>query len=62
MMLGLVFLVGLLTGTLAGGAICVRYLRQEIAARIGPALRTMQLQISNLESSISLAIAAHNGD
>jgi hypothetical protein len=60
MMLGLVFLVGILLGTLVGGAICVHYLRQEIAARIGPTLRTMQLQLSNLESAVTLAIAARN--
>jgi hypothetical protein len=35
-MVMLTFLVGLLLGTLIGGAFCVRYLRREIAANVGP--------------------------
>jgi len=52
----LVFLLGALIGTLAGGALCVRYLRQEIAADIGPRLRRLQLQLDGLESTLNLVL------
>lgn len=52
----LVFLVGALLGVLTGGMFCVRYLRHEIAADIGPRLRHMQLQLDNLESAVNLAL------
>jgi hypothetical protein len=55
-MLILIFLVGALLGALLGGALCVRYLRQEIAADIVPRLRRMQLQLDNLEVTINLAL------
>ena len=38
-MIVMIFIIGLLIGVLGGGALCVRYLRQEIAANIGPRLR-----------------------
>ena len=52
----MIVLVAVLTGILAGGAVCVRYLRREIAGDIGPRLRRMQLQLDNLEAEIQLAI------
>lgn len=52
----LVFLVGALLGTLTGGMFCVRYLRHEIAADIGPRLRHVQLQLDNLEAAVNLAL------
>ena len=52
----MIFLVAALVGMLAGGAVCVRYLRQEIAGNISPRLRRMQLQLDNLEAEISLAM------
>jgi hypothetical protein len=52
----LLFVVGVLLGILAGGAICVRYLRREIAADIGPSLRRMQAQLDNLEAAMNLAL------
>jgi hypothetical protein len=55
-MLVLIFLVGILLGVLGGGAICVRYLRREIAADIGPCLRRMQLQLDNLDAAVNLAL------
>lgn len=55
-MVVLIFFVGALLGVLMGGAVCVRYLRREIAADIGPRLRHMQLQLDNLESALSLAV------
>jgi hypothetical protein len=53
----MIVLVAALIGMLAGGAVCVRYLRREIAGDIGPRLRRMQLQLDNLEAEIHLAIA-----
>jgi hypothetical protein len=54
----LIFLVGALTGILAGGAMCVRYLRSAIADDIGPQLRRMQNQLDNIESAVNLALAS----
>lgn len=55
-MLVLIFFVGALLGVLMGGAMCVRYLRHEIAADIAPRLQHMQLQLDNLESAMNLAL------
>jgi hypothetical protein len=52
----LIFLLGGLIGVLMGGALCVRYLRHEIAADICPRLRRLQMQLDNLESAINLAL------
>jgi hypothetical protein len=52
----LIFLVGALLGVLVGGMFCVRYLRREVAADIGPRLRRMQFQLDNLETAINLAL------
>jgi len=52
----MILLVAALIGMLAGGAVCVRYLRQEIAGDIGPRLRRMQMQLDNLEAEINLAM------
>jgi hypothetical protein len=53
----LIFLVGALLGVLVGGMFCVRYLRHEIAADIGPALRRMRAQLDNLETAMNLELA-----
>ena len=52
----LIFLLGGLIGVLMGGALCVRYLRHEIAADICPRLRRLQLQLDNLKSAINLVL------
>ena len=52
----LIFLLGALLGVLIGGAMCVRYLRHEIAADIGPRLRRLQMQLDSLESAINLVV------
>jgi len=52
----LIFLLGALIGVLLGGALCVRYLRHEIAADICPRLRRLQLQLDNLESAVNLVL------
>jgi hypothetical protein len=50
------FLLGALIGVLATGALCVRYLRHEIAADVGPRLRRLQTQLDGLESALNLAL------
>ena len=50
----LIFLVGALLGVIAGGALCVRYLRREIADDIGPKLRRVQVQLDNIEAELNL--------
>jgi len=52
----LIFFIGALLGVLVGGALCVRYLRHEVAADIAPRLRRVQLQLDNLETAINLAL------
>jgi hypothetical protein len=52
----LIFVLGALIGVLAGGALCVRYLRHEIAADIGPRLRRLQAQLDGLESALNLVL------
>ena len=58
----LVFLVGALLGLLTGGALCVRYLRREIAADIGPKLKQMQLQLDNIQAELTLANATRHAE
>ena len=43
-------------GILGGGAVCVRYLRHEIAADIGSQLRRMQGKLDNLQAALNLAL------
>ena len=65
----LIFVLGGLLGVLAGGALCVYYLRSAIADDIGPKLkrlhadidpqlRRMQNQLDNIESAVNLAMAS----
>jgi hypothetical protein len=58
----LIFLVGALLGVLIGGALCVRYLRREVADDIGPKLRRMQLQLDNIETELNLAIVTRHAE
>lgn len=61
----LIFLVGLiflLVGVLVGGALCVRYLRQEMADEIGPKLRRMQSQLDGISADLNLAIATRHAE
>lgn len=61
----LIFLVGLiflLLGVLAGGALCVRYLRREIADDIGPKLRRMQFQLDTIAAEINLATTTRHAE
>lgn len=61
----LIFLVGLiflLVGVLIGGALCVSYLRREIADDIGPKLKRMQFQLDNIEAELNLAITMRHAE
>lgn len=61
----LIFLVGLiflLLGVLAGGALCVRYLRREIADDIGPKLRRMHAQLDGIVAELNLAAATRHAE
>jgi hypothetical protein len=55
-MLVMIFLVGILCGLLAGAVACVRYVRQEMAASIGPKLRLIELHLEVLESEVGLVL------
>jgi len=55
-------LLGILIGLLAGTAICARYLRQEIAANIGPRLRRIEYQLDVLQAELNLATTTHIAD
>lgn len=61
-MIVMIFFLGLLIGVLGGGALCVRYLRQEIASDIGPRLKRVQIQLGNLDAEINLALATRLTD
>jgi hypothetical protein len=52
----LIFVEGLQLGMLAGGAICVRYLRREVSADIAPQLRRIRGQIDTLEAAVNVAL------
>jgi hypothetical protein len=61
----LTFLVGmifLLMGVLLGGALCVRYLRREIADDIGPKLRRVQLQLDSIGAELNLAVTTRQAE
>jgi hypothetical protein len=58
----MIFIVGALLGVVAGGGLCVRYLRHEIAADVGPQLRRLQLHLDNLEAAVNLALLTRYAD
>ena len=53
----LIFLIGALLGLLLGATLCVRYLRQELTARIGPSMDLMVLKLDNVQSAVNIALA-----
>jgi hypothetical protein len=56
------FVLGALIGVLMGCLICIRYLRREIAADIGPRLRRIETQLDNLETALNLALVTRYVD
>jgi hypothetical protein len=55
-MIALIFALGALLGLLAGALLCIRFIRQEVAADIGPRLRRIQVQLDALEAEVGLVI------
>ena len=53
-----IILLGLLTGLLIGAIASARYLRQEIAANMGPRLRNIEQQLEILRAELTLATEA----
>ena len=53
----LIFLIGALLGLVVGAALCVRYLRQEVTARIGPTMDLVLLKLDNVHSAVNVALA-----
>jgi uncharacterized membrane-anchored protein YhcB (DUF1043 family) len=51
-------LVGLLMGLVIGAGVCARYLRQEVAANIGPRLRQIEMQLDIMRAEMNLAAEA----
>lgn len=49
--------LGVLLGLLAGMFLCARYLRQEIAANIGPRLLRIERQLETLQAELDLDAA-----
>ncbi len=56
------FMLGTLTGSLTGCLICIRYLRHEITADLGPRLRRIETQLDNLETASNLATVTRYAD
>ena len=54
----MVVVLGVLIGLLIGAVACARYLRQEVAANIGPRLRRIELQLDALHAELNLATEA----
>lgn len=53
----LIFLIGTLLGLLLGAALCVRYLRQELTAKISPTMDLLLLKLDNVHSAVNVALA-----
>lgn len=53
----LIFLIGALLGLVLGAALCVRYLRQELTARIAPTMDLVLLKLDNMHSAVNVALA-----
>jgi len=58
----LIFFIGALLGLLIGAVACVRYVRQEMTARIEPSIDLMQMRLTNVQSSVDLALAAWHAE
>jgi hypothetical protein len=58
-MLALIFILGMLLGTLMGGVVCLRLFRQQVTGEFDPRLRQMQLQLNSVETAINVALMTH---
>jgi hypothetical protein len=57
-MIVLIFLVGSLLGLLLGAVMSIRLVRQEVAGDLGPSIRQMQRQLSNIETELAYAVSS----
>ena len=55
-MTAIIFTLGALLGLLIGALLCIRFIRQEVAADIGPRLRRIQFQLDALEAEMGLVL------
>jgi hypothetical protein len=55
-MIILIFLVGSLLGLFLGAMLCIRFIKQEVTADIGPRLKRIQSQLDLLEAEVALAL------
>jgi uncharacterized protein YneF (UPF0154 family) len=53
----MLLLIGILLGAVVGTAICVRYVKQEMTARVGFTMDLLRMQIDNLQSAVNAALA-----
>jgi hypothetical protein len=45
-------------GLLLGALVCIRFIRQEVAAELGPKLRQIQGQLDSLEADLTYAVSS----
>ena len=57
MFLVLVILSSALLGLMLGALLCIRYVRQEMTARIGPTMDLVLLKLDNMQGAANLAFA-----
>ncbi|TDQ04590.1 hypothetical protein [Labedaea rhizosphaerae] len=61
-MVVLIFLLGALLGVVVGVIVCIRYVRQEMTARIEPTMQLVQSRLANVQSSVDMALAAWHAE
>jgi hypothetical protein len=57
-MIVLIFLVGSLLGLLFGAVMSIRLVRQEVTGDLGPSIKQMQRQLSNIETELAYAVSS----
>jgi hypothetical protein len=58
----MIFIVGSLLGLFFGAMLCIRFIRQEVAADIGPRLRRIEGQLGIIEAEIALALSTRHAE
>ena len=51
----MLIVLGVLIGLLIGAVTCARFLKQEMAANVGPRLRRIEMQLDALRAELNLA-------
>lgn len=57
-MVVVLFFLGALLGLIAGQAVCIKYMRREMLANVGPRLRQMQAQLDSVQAALDRLQAA----